>query len=438
MTRCIGVVCGMRSRRIALLGLVISAASARAQLPSASTAALGMGENFTAVARGYHALAWNPALLGLAGNPGYSLSVAPLRVITGLDPITLGDLKDYQGDTIPFRVRQTWLDKVSAEGSEAGTGGADVTYIAAQVSRFGLQVSSSARAIADLNPGAVQLVLMGNTDAAGQPQSIELSGSQFNAFATSTIAASYAVPLASATGRMSFGATLKYTFGHLLVLGRDQDSQLTPAPTVDIKFPSLATLSDSANRRTLNNGSGIGLDVGFAMQRRQITLSLTVQNLFNTFKWKTDKLFFRPGSAFFSSDEHDADFEERPYAAAPDALRELVEDMKYKPAVSAGAAFDVNDKLVISADARTRLGAGGVLEGLSDGPDFHAGLGAEYRPVRYLPLRAGVALINGGVQLAAGAGVNFRQFSVSASIMKRDGELGSDYITMVTFLSAGK
>jgi hypothetical protein len=422
----------------ALLGLVISAASAQAQLPSASTSALGMGENFTAVARGYHALAWNPALLGLGGNPGYSLSVAPLRFIAGLDPITLGDLKDYQGDTIPFRVRQTWLDKVTAEGSEAGTGGADVTYIAAQISRFGLQVSSGARAIADLNPGAVQLVLIGNTDAAGQPQSIDLSGSQLNAFATSTVAASYAIPLESATGSMSFGATLKYTFGHLLVLGRDQDSHLSPAPTVAIRFPSLATLSDSADRRTLNNGSGIGLDVGFAMQRRQLTLSLTVQNLINTFKWNTDNLFFRPGTAFFSTDEHDADFEERPYAAAPDELRELVEDMKYKPAVSAGAAFAVNDRLVISADARTRLGAGGVLEGLSDGPDFHAGVGAEYRLTSFLPVRAGLALINGGFQLAGGVGVQLGLFDVSASIMKRNGELGSDYITMVTLVSAGR
>src|SRR5688500_6147829 len=109
-----------------VLSLLMTAAAAHAQLPSASSKALGLAENFTAAARGYHAIAWDPALLGLPGGPGTSLAVAPLRLVTGLDPVTLSDLKEYEGIVVPLTVRDRWLAAVRNEGAEAGTGGADV------------------------------------------------------------------------------------------------------------------------------------------------------------------------------------------------------------------------------------------------------------------------------------------------------------------------
>src|SRR5687768_2950013 len=93
------------------LGLLL-AAPLHAQLPSASTPGLGMGDNFTAVARGYHAIAWNPALLGLSGNPGASLALAPFRAVAGLDPITLKDFKEFQGELVPADVKARWLADV--------------------------------------------------------------------------------------------------------------------------------------------------------------------------------------------------------------------------------------------------------------------------------------------------------------------------------------
>jgi hypothetical protein len=419
------------------LGLVLTAATAQAQLPSASSNALGLGENFTAAARGYHAIAWNPALLGLPGGPGTSLAVAPFRLVTGLDPITLSDLKNYEGIVVPLAVRDQWLAAVRSEGAEEGTGGADITYLAAQIGSFGLQVSSRLRAIAELSPGAVQLLLFGNADAEGNPQTIDLSGAQLNTFATSTIAASYAIPLRSETGSMAFGATLKYTVGHLLVFGREQNSEISSSPlTLAVEFPLVSTINEEET--DLNNGAGVGIDVGFAMQRERLTLSLTVQNVFNSFKWKTDNLLFRSGRFRFDADSTVANLDEQNFTAAPTSLRELVDDMRYQPTVAAGGALQISDQLMVSADVRSRLGSGGAAEGLDDGPDFHFGAGAEYRVLPFLPLRAGAALINGGFQLGAGVGVALGPINLSGSVLRRNGELGSDIVTMVTLVSTGR
>ncbi len=70
------------SSLIRLLGaaavVALAARPAAAQLPSASASALGVGDNYTALARGYNAVAWNPAGLAMPGSPGFSLAIMPL------------------------------------------------------------------------------------------------------------------------------------------------------------------------------------------------------------------------------------------------------------------------------------------------------------------------------------------------------------------------
>jgi hypothetical protein len=130
--------------------------------------------------------------------------------------------------------------------------------------------------------------------------------------------------------------------------------------------------------------------------------------------------------------------QEQDFTAAPTSLRELVDDMRYRPTVAAGGALQISDKLMLSGDARTRLVSGGTAEGLDDGPDFHVGTGAEYRVLPFLPLRAGAALINGGFQLGAGIGVALGPINLSGSVLRRNGELGSDIVAMLTLVSTGR
>ena len=80
----------MRNRL--LLISIIAAAPVAAQLPSASASALGAGDTYTALARGFNAVAWNPAGLAMTGNPGFSMTLVPVRAVGSFGPISLKDL----------------------------------------------------------------------------------------------------------------------------------------------------------------------------------------------------------------------------------------------------------------------------------------------------------------------------------------------------------
>ena len=81
----------------------------------------------------------------MTGNSLVAFSLFTPRAIGGLDPISLGDLKDYEGSLLPSSVREDWLDQITREGNEQGSGGVDLTFLAASVSRIGFQISASAR-----------------------------------------------------------------------------------------------------------------------------------------------------------------------------------------------------------------------------------------------------------------------------------------------------
>jgi len=62
----------MRTYRFsAVVALFVGATMSSAQTPNASAAATGLSGAFTARARGYDAVAWNPANLGFRDNPDF-------------------------------------------------------------------------------------------------------------------------------------------------------------------------------------------------------------------------------------------------------------------------------------------------------------------------------------------------------------------------------
>lgn len=409
--------------------VLVTTTFAHAQLPSASTRALGMGDNFTAAAVGYSAVSWNPALLGLPGNPGASLALLPVRGIAGLDPVTLSDLKDFEDQFVPATVREAWLQSIEREGSEEGTGGGNVTFIAAQIGRLGVQVSTVARAISNLSPGAAEIILFGNAGRTGQPRDLQMNGSDVTAHAVSTLGLSYAVPIGkSETSYTAIGATAKFLLGHALLIGQDQGSTIAAQPNLNIQFPIVGTSTDEFDA---NGGSGLGLDIAFATRRGNLTIGAVVQNVINTFDWDETKLRFRPGTATFNSTTKVSNFDEQPFSAAPAALRELVDKAKYKPVIGAGVAYEPSARWTVTGDARVRAGDTTI----EDEPKVHVGAGGEFRPASLVSLRAGGAVVTGGYELAGGVGLNLGPINLAASFATRLGDLGRDTITMFTVIS---
>lgn len=421
--------------------LISLAAPGEAQLASPSTAALGLGDNYTAAARGYSAVAWNPAGLGLTGTRGFSLSILPTRAIAGFGPITLGDLKDHENTVVPQAVKEQWLNSVRSQGSQSGTGGGDVTLLGAQFGPIAVQLSTTVRAVSDISPGVVELILFGNADEQGNPKAINLTGSDLDMNAYSTGAVSFGKPFTLASGaRLAVGATAKYTMGHLLAIGAGSTGATTTDPIgVDFAFPVVHTdFGEDEASVEVNNGNGFGLDIGAGYETGMWTFAVAVQNVINTFAWDVSRLQYRDASLVFNEDQRETSFDPQPLSAAPAEVRALVDDMTFKPSVAAGAMLRYTDELMLTADARF-----GSTDGMSTRPPTQLGAGAQYELFGFMPLRAGVSYVqvgdgNVGLQFGGGLGLQLGPFDIAASVAQRSTDLGTDSFLMFSLVSIGQ
>ena len=406
-----------------ILSLALGAASfpggASGQLPSPSTAVLGTANNYTALARGFTAIALNPAGPGMPGNPGFSLTLLPVQAQAGLNAISVADIAAFDGLKILVATKEEWLQSVINEGSLAAQAGLAVTELALSVGPIGLQISSVAQMDASLGPDAVELALFGNAGRTGTTRDMTLAGTSANGWAATTVAVAFGMGLpapASQGGSLAVGATLKYTVGHGVLVARDDGSTITANPIgIDLALPSIAPDSFNAN-----SGSGVGLDIGAAWEGSTWTLTAAIQNLFHTFQWDLEGFAYRPGTVFFEADTTATDFDAVPAANAPGALRNEVLAQSFGTALNLGAAYRRSDRLVLTADLR--IGGGDTLV---QGVGSHIGVGAELRLLPFLPLRGGFSRVSGGaVHFAGGLGLELGPVHFSAAYLTEKNSAG--------------
>ena len=399
---------------------VLAAATAGAQLPSASPAALGMGDNYTAVARGYGAVAWNPANLGLSGNPRFSLALLGMRGSSDLGPVTGSDVARYQGLQLPNDVRDAWMQRIEDEGGEQGQIGAGITYVALSRGRFAVQVASAISGDANLAPDAMELLLYGNAGRTGTPRTTRLDGARITGAMTTTGAIAWAHPLDLGIGRLSIGATAKYIVGNALVHGEDGGSYLAAnASSVNIRFPII--LSDTgAGSPNGNHGRGMGLDLGGAWQSGPLTAGLSLQNIVNTFRWDASSFFYKPINIYNGADtSYSASSVALPLDSAPSGIRDWLARQRYMPALAAGIAWQATPLILLTGDVRHELG-----DGMRIAERTHTGIGAELRMIPFVPLRFGASTLLGGYALAAGTGIEIGPVNLTLSGQDRHTRLG--------------
>lgn len=409
--------------------VVVLAPAAAAQLPSASAASLALGDNYTALARGYNAVSWNPAGLGMPDNPLFSFAFAG-RGAGGTDPISLGDFKQYGGTTVPTSVLATWLARVQAQGGQSFDADGAAS-LAMSIGNLGFQLSTDAYERGKLNPDAVEVLLYGNAGLTGAPRDMNFKGSRTEAAVATTAALSFGhgvdFGIGPITQHFAIGATVKYIVGNALVLGEDAGSVLQANPlTVDMRFPIIQ--SDTSFDRVPQHGHGIGVDVGAAWQSGPLAAGVTIQNFVNTFRWDLSQMYFRPGGAVFGgSATRSTSFDPVSMSALPDSLKAQaaalgadVEAMRFTPSMNVGVSMKVLPFLTATGDLRQQLG-----DGMDLGDRTHVGAGAELRIVPFLPVRAGVAGITGGYVVSAGAGLELFFFHLNAGVAERKTQYGS-------------
>lgn len=431
----------MTLRRLPIVAAVVVAVVASpltAQIPSASTPALGLGDNFTAAARGFNAVAWNPAGLGLSGNQGASLTLLTFRGVNGFGPITLGDLAGYSDIVVPTGVKQQWLARIADAGGQTGMGEASATWGAFQAGRFAMQLSTVTRGVTDLSPGVAELVMFGNVGQSGQAQTLDLSGSSLAAYAYSTAAASFAQPIVLPTGRLSLGVTVKWTAGHVLAFGENSTGSSVVSPVaLRLDFPLVQTVLDPDSLK-LDNGHGFGIDVGAGLELGTWTFAAAVHNVYNNFRWDASQLRYRPLSIAITDGQADTETSAVDFTQAPAPLQQRIADYGFEPVVALGAMVRPTDRLTVTGDFRRTSEAG-----MSVGPVLHAGAGLQYRLVSWLPVRLGGAFVSmgeddSGFQVGGGLGLNLGGWNIAASLARRDtNRFGTANMVMLTLFGTG-
>jgi hypothetical protein len=89
--------------------------------------------------------------------------------------------------------------------------------------------------------------------------------------------------------------------------------------------------------------------------------------------------------------------------------------------------------LTVSGDIHRRLSD----DGIALTPKSHVGLGAEFRGLRILHLRAGAAVISGGTQFSGGASLVLGPINISSSWAVQDRDLLPDVALGQFALSIG-
>jgi hypothetical protein len=391
-----------------------SSTSAFGQLGNSSAAATGLSGAFTSRATGYNAVYWNPANLGMPGNPGFSLTALAVDGSAGLRPIDLSHFAPYSGKDVPLQIRRNWLAEIVADSGQKGDLGGNLTEFGISVGSLAFTLNSKATGNLNLAPDFARALLIGNVDTTRRD--LNFAGTSFRGAAYSTAAVGFAIPMVSGLvplTNFSAGATVKYTVGHRMAYAEDFSSGVDT--TVHASVPTIISLPDSGLGSI---GSGVGLDLGGAWTIPGFRFGVSFQNVVNTFKWDTTKLQTKNGLAVFRADTTFTGSDSAAFSSAPATLRQKVIAQRFKPVFAAGVTFDWIPTMTVSADVRQQVG-----DGIEVGPASLVAAGVEWRIIPFVPLRGGVSVMTGGAGVSGGFGIHLLGFetSVAGYLRRRNG-----------------
>jgi hypothetical protein len=428
----------MRRSCVVLAGL-LAPVTLSAQLPEGSTRGLGMGGAYTAIARGYEAVRWNPAMLAANGRPSFSLALPQGALELGSNTWGFGDFRRYSERYLTDADKQDLLDRISLDDSVLtlrSIGG--VTPIAISIGPFAVAIGTSGHADMSLGRDAVELVLNGNAARSGPGDFFTARGSNARGWAATTLAGSFARALNIGPGRLSLGVTYKHITGHFLGRAAETASsfQVNPAFAAsaaghaiytgyssDYEFSGLG-LSGEARA-----GNGFGVDLGGVLQfgGRSLTLSAVFVNALGSMNWDVDR--FRYERAVYSVTETNGEVTDTRDVTTLTTANQIANDP---------AARALRDALLANSDFSRYLRGGVALrtggltlagdvilrltEGLDRVPSQQIAGGAEYVLLGFLPLRAGIATDFKNVGLSAGSGLRLLGVNLDLSIAKIEGD----------------
>ena len=384
------------------LALLSFAAPAAAQVTSTPRAA-GFAGAYTALARGSEAVDWNPANLGLPGQPTWSFALPRLGVAGAVLGPPLGELPTLFKNDLTDDDRLHFLAQVPQGGLLFRADGV-VPWVGLSVGRFA--VSASSAALLDVHTGRemVDLYLEARQYGGVDPGRLDEYGvgnTGFGGAVLTSAAVAYALPIPLFPFPASVGVTGRATFVHEALRARIFEPEVDWANS-DIRITMVSLRAAG--------GRGFGLDVGAAARPLPgLTVGLAVENLAQSMKW-SGELEQRGGEftgselAFMEPPDFVDLFDPEPYdsASAPpevDSIATALLAGATRPqVVRAGAALQAGGT-TLSASWSKVMGDGRLFTGWPQ----HVAVGVEQRLFGFWHLRGGVASsLSGAKALAVG------------------------------------
>jgi len=394
----------------AFLGLLL-ASTTHAQI---TARALGMGGAYTALARGVHAVDWNPANLGLPDNSRFSFSFISVGVGVSNNAFSKNMYDKYLVEGADADNNIYWsqddiadiLGAIPDDGLKLQVN----TYIRTfsfSIGHFALSLSTQAGSYLSLDKSLLKIPLSGTEiNKAYNLEHMQGSGLGFGAAAISW---GQPIPVSFARA-FAVGTTVRAIYG-----GGYADTGESSA-TIQL-MPYGTDLDGSYEAKYAYNGGklGWGLDLGAAAQLGQgWTVSLGLHNLLGSIPWenniKTEYGLFSGDSigvfTDFDKDISDTTWSEEgvPFSSRLPMVLKLGGSFRY-------------GRVVVAADYKQGFKEDAFV---STKPCFS--LGTEWKGLSWLPLRAGVTL-GGKVGFGTSAGIGLRPggFVLDLAVMSRGG-----------------
>lgn len=360
-----------------------------------SARSVAMGGAYLGLASGIDAARHNPANLGLTGYRHTSVEIAGVGANISNNSFTLDDYNTYSGAFLTADDKTYILSKIPEEGLKFSAD-AEVSALSISSGPFAFAVTGVGAVDVNLNKEIIDLILNGNIVA----DTISVTSTYSDAVAYATAGVTYGRPVMKIAGKeLAVGATFKYVRG----IAIERVVELSGMATTNILGFSG---SGSMIAQTASGGKGYSIDIGAAIKLSEnYTAGIAVENFLSSITWSKNP---EEHGYLFNFDSLTLDnASDTTLVTSEDYTIPISSFSTSIPSVMTIGVARTKGSLLWAVDYEQ--GFRSKAAGASTKPRLSAG--AEYKPIGFLPLRAGYS-IGGerGATFSLGTGLNFSPF----------------------------
>jgi hypothetical protein len=398
---------------------------------------LAMAQAYGAVARGVDATYWNPANLALPRENALEINFLAFNTDITNNSMSLNKYKRYFTEDGHHGVWsqqdiQDILKLIPANGITV-YGTINTNLLGVVFKNYGLTVQGIGQSSSRMPRALFELPLKGNQGINKEFNFDDLSGSAYSAIKT-TISGAHPIPWSRYFDTFSVGANISYIMG---IAGAEITNSQGAFLTTDEAF--ISYIDVEGNYTNLDStqgipGHGFSLDLGVAgVIDKDWTVSLSLKNVIGTISWAsgTEKFISRAVIDSVKFDElGDSEITDEKIVTTDTSYSIANFSSSIPTVVHMGVAWQMRPNLLLSMDLEQAFSEryGYSRQGL-------LAVGAEYRPLKALPLRGGMSFGGRwGYELGLGFGLRFGffQFDLGTSLHRVPWPTASRGIALAT------